>query len=124
MAKDELKPQQRGEGKDVMGKSDNALQAELKEMRKQLDALRASGTASEGRNRSAPAGKEAESVASSSGGGSQQAEKDKDKGEAADLSAQLQELVDGMGRELKDTNPITLLAVFAIGIFVGRLLPR
>ncbi len=37
---------------------------------------------------------------------------------------QLQELVDALEDELKETNPLTILVVFAIGILIGRLLPR
>ena len=37
---------------------------------------------------------------------------------------ELQDLVDAIDKELKDTNPVTLLVVFALGAFVGRMLPR
>jgi hypothetical protein len=43
---------------------------------------------------------------------------------ALDLSAQLKEMVDALDKELKDTNPLILLGVFALGLFVGRLLPK
>lgn len=41
-----------------------------------------------------------------------------------DLSSQLQEFVTALEEEIKDTNPMTLLVVFALGILIGRLLPR
>ena len=41
-----------------------------------------------------------------------------------DLSAQVKELMDTLDKELKDTNPVILLGVFALGVFIGRLLPR
>jgi len=41
-----------------------------------------------------------------------------------DLKDQLQGLVDTLEIELKDTNPMTLLIVFALGILFGRLFPR
>jgi len=44
--------------------------------------------------------------------------------DSPDLKDQLQELVDALEVELKDTNPMTLLIVFALGILLGRLLPR
>jgi len=47
-----------------------------------------------------------------------------DKGDESDLNSQLEELVEVLEQELKDTNPITLLIVFALGILIGRLLPR
>jgi hypothetical protein len=43
---------------------------------------------------------------------------------AFDLSAQLKDMVDALDKELKDTNPLILLGVFALGLFVGRLLPK
>ena len=43
---------------------------------------------------------------------------------AADLAMELQDLVEAIDKELKDTNPVTLLVVFALGAFVGRMLPR
>jgi hypothetical protein len=124
MAKDELKPQQKAKGKDIKGKNDDALQADLKEMRKQLDALTASRTERTGQSAPASADRQANSGASASGTGSKQAETGGEEGGTADLSTQLQEFIDGMGRELKETNPVTLLAVFALGVLMGRLLPR
>ncbi len=41
-----------------------------------------------------------------------------------DLEHQFQELIDTIDTELKEASPITVLAVFAVGILVGRLLPR
>jgi hypothetical protein len=43
---------------------------------------------------------------------------------AGDLPGQFQELMDALSKELNETNPITLLAVFALGIFMGRPWPR
>ena len=47
-----------------------------------------------------------------------------DKSDESDLNSQLEELVEVLEQELKDTNPMTLLIVFALGILIGRLLPR
>lgn len=47
-----------------------------------------------------------------------------DTSDEGDLNSQLEELVEVLEQELKDTNPITLLIVFALGILIGRLLPR
>ena len=41
-----------------------------------------------------------------------------------ELSFQIQELVDALEEEIKDTNPMTMLVVFAFGILIGRFLPR
>ena len=47
-----------------------------------------------------------------------------DESDEGDLNSQLTELVEVLEQELKDTNPMTLLIVFALGILIGRLLPR
>lgn len=44
--------------------------------------------------------------------------------EESDLSKQFQELMEQLDQDLKESNPTTLLAVFALGILIGRLLPR
>lgn len=44
--------------------------------------------------------------------------------EGGELSDQLQELIGQIEQELKESNPKALLAVFALGILIGRLLPR
>lgn len=46
------------------------------------------------------------------------------KPEEADLSSLFQELVDTIEEEFKAANPVTVLVVFALGVLVGRLLPR
>lgn len=46
------------------------------------------------------------------------------KSEVADLSSQFQELIDTIDQELKEASPVTVLVVFALGVLVGRLLPR
>jgi hypothetical protein len=47
-----------------------------------------------------------------------------DESDESDLNSQLTDLVEVLEQELKDTNPMTLLIVFALGILIGRLLPR
>jgi len=47
-----------------------------------------------------------------------------DKDSEDDLSLQIQELVDALEEEIKGTNPVTMLVVFAFGILIGRFLPR
>lgn len=47
-----------------------------------------------------------------------------DAGSEDDISFQIQELVDALEEEIKDTNPMTMLVVFAFGILIGRFLPR
>ncbi|MEA3292041.1 MAG: hypothetical protein U9Q71_07055 [Pseudomonadota bacterium] len=42
----------------------------------------------------------------------------------ADVAAQIQELMEVLDKEIKEANPTTMLVVFALGVLVGRLLPR
>ena len=42
----------------------------------------------------------------------------------SDFSSHIQELVDALEQELKETNPMTVLVIFALGILIGRILPR
>ena len=44
--------------------------------------------------------------------------------EDADLSKMFQELVETVDTELKQASPMTVVVVFALGVLVGRLLPR
>jgi hypothetical protein len=37
---------------------------------------------------------------------------------------QIQELIDALEVEIKDTNPVTMLIFFTLGILFGRFLPR
>jgi hypothetical protein len=90
------------------------MQAELAELRSQLDTLKASREA-EAKAASAPLATKDEKQA---------AELDKVKAVAGDVSSQLKGLLEGFDEELKDTKPTTLLAVFASGIVIGRLLAK
>lgn len=44
--------------------------------------------------------------------------------EATDFASQCQELIDTIDLELKEASPVTVLVVFALGVVVGRLLPK
>lgn len=47
-----------------------------------------------------------------------------DKAGIGDAEAQIQELITALEEEIKDTNPMTMLVVFALGVLIGRLLPK
>ena len=42
----------------------------------------------------------------------------------SDLASQFEELMEILDKEIKDSNPTTMLVVFSLGVLVGRLLPR
>ena len=44
--------------------------------------------------------------------------------EETDLASMFQELIETVDSELKEANPLTVLVVFALGVLIGRLLPR
>lgn len=41
-----------------------------------------------------------------------------------DAEAQIQEFITALDEEIKDTNPMTMLVVFALGVLIGKLLPK
>ena len=113
---------------------DDSMQKELAEMRAKLEASEASGPPAS--KSDAPAGEATADPGAGTGTAStpsapptaetapQPVETQEGETPAPDLSKQLQELLAGMNREPKDGSPITLLAVFALGILFGRLLSR
>jgi hypothetical protein len=99
----------------------DSVKAELDDLRAQLEAARSSGPVS---NTPGGAPSDEKESGSTSGTSDQAAGTEQGLASSGDLQAQVQELIDAFGRELKETNPITLLAVFALGVLTGRLLPR
>ncbi len=93
---------------------DDAIQAELKELRAQLEAVQARDAASE-------AGDE---PASSTEEGDATDETETVESVHKDLSAQIHDFIERMDHELKDANPSMLLTVFGLGVFTGWLLRR
>ncbi len=45
-------------------------------------------------------------------------------GSKIDTEQQIQELIDALEVEIKDTNPVTMLIIFTLGVLLGRFLPR
>jgi len=41
-----------------------------------------------------------------------------------DLASQFQELLDTLHEEIREASPVTVLVVFALGVLVGRVLPK
>jgi hypothetical protein len=91
---------------------DDSIQAELAELRAQLQAIQENST------RRIPEEIEEETKTSAA------SQLKTEETPASDLSSQLQELIAGFDRELKEAKPMTLLAVFALGVVVGRVLSK
>lgn len=49
---------------------------------------------------------------------------DKDTAQSEDLISQFQELLNALDEDIKQTKPATLLVIFALGVLLGRMLPR
>jgi len=103
-----------------MAKDD--IRKELEEIRAQLDALQTSRNTPDDTHRDT----ERINPQASSATGSDIVEPEITIGadDGYDIAGQFQELVEVLDREMKEANPTTLLVVFALGVLVGRLLPR
>lgn len=55
---------------------------------------------------------------------STEAESEEAPSESTGLDVQIENLIETLGEDIKETKPATLLVVFALGVLVGRLLPR
>jgi hypothetical protein len=44
--------------------------------------------------------------------------------ETQDAEQQIRDFVEALDKEIKSTNPMTVLVVFSLGVLIGRLLPR
>ena len=96
------------------------IRAELEQIRAQLEALQraeeeGAGPARDGGGANGPA--EADGRTQEEAAGAEQEG-------GSELLNQFRELLDSLDEELQESHPTTLLAVFTLGILVGRLLPR
>jgi chromosome segregation ATPase len=107
--------------------ADDYTRNEIEELRAQLAELKAERKA--GEKDQAPAGSDQASTSEPVSEVNEAnevigAEGESLKPEETDLTSQFRELFDLIDEELKATNPLTVLVVFALGVLVGRLLPR
>ncbi|MEA3412333.1 MAG: hypothetical protein U9R74_12445 [Pseudomonadota bacterium] len=98
------------------------IRKELEEIRAQLDALQASRNTPDDAHRDA--GRINPEASSATGSDVVEPENTVAADDGYDIAGQFQELVEVLDREIKESNPTTLLVVFALGVLVGRLLPR
>jgi len=92
------------------------IESELADLREQLEMLRQARQAETSPSRP--------SVDEAAEPDAAVVDLDEDGLKGGELADQLQELVAQIEQELKESNPKALLAVFALGILIGRLLPR
>jgi ElaB/YqjD/DUF883 family membrane-anchored ribosome-binding protein len=97
--------------------TNDSIKQELDDLRAQFDELKAQrdAAAAKAKAEEASADQEAEPIPE------QLQDEIVDEG---DLAEQFQELITSLDKELKDTNPTTLIAVFALGVLIGKFLSR
>ena len=101
------------------------MQNEIETLHAQVALLTAERKSHEKKQASSSQESEKESVAQGTTASESSAdEEDAAKSEESDLTSQFQELIESIDQELKDASPVTVLIVFALGVFVGRLLPK
>ena len=107
--------------------ADDYMRDEIEELRAQVAELTAERQAGEQEKaqesgKQKPTGKPTPQAAETNE--LMEAEGESAEPEEGDLKRQFQELFDAIDEELKAANPVTVLVVFALGVLMGRLLPR
>ena len=102
--------------------SNTAMNRELEELRAQVAELTRTRKAETLERHTVASGSSAQTAVDAQGSTSTDVLKSDD--DESGFSSQMQELVDALEQELKGSNPMTMLIVFALGILLGRLLPR
>jgi ElaB/YqjD/DUF883 family membrane-anchored ribosome-binding protein len=98
---------------------DDAIQAELDELREQLESLKTNAEAEK-----KTTAKKKSSTDSSANDNPESLDKDSIQDVIDDIPSHFRDLIENLDESLKDESTTKLLAVFAAGILVGRLLPR
>ena len=96
--------------------ADDSIRRELEELRAQLDALKATQEVDPEPGDS--------KVGHSPGGDAIDTGSDEASAAAANIASHVHEFVEDLEQDLKGTKRTTLLLVFALGVIVGRLIPR
>lgn len=103
--------------------SNNAIQKELEALRAQVAELSQARDTELTDHKTDVSGVSEKIKPSRSAGDRQVSDQDSDGG-TLDIEEQIQEFIDALEVEIKDTNPMTVLIIFALGVLIGRLLPR
>ena len=102
----------------------NDIHKEMEQLRNQVNALKQAQQESADETVQQDDSAQAETLDISTITADSTADIDTESEDELDLASQLQELMDVLDKEIKDTNPTTMLVVFSLGVLVGRLLPR
>ncbi len=107
--------------------ANDEMRDEIEALRAQVAELTAERKAKEKEQAQASSSQESTKESTAQGTASSESGTDEtevEKLDETDLSSQVQELIDTIDQELKEASPVTVLVVFALGVLVGRLLPR
>lgn len=102
----------------------NAMQKELEELRAQVAELNRAREAESAKDQSSDQTEASDQEESREVAEAEQIPALESDGSEKDFEKQIQDLVDALEMEIKDTNPMTVLIIFALGVLIGRLLPR
>ena len=102
----------------------NDIHKEMEQLRNQVNALKQAQQESADETVQQDDSAQAETLDISTITAGSTAGIDTESEDELDLASQLQELMDVLDKEIKDTNPATLLVVVSHCLLVGRLLPR
>lgn len=104
--------------------SNNAIHKELEELRVQVAELSRAREPESVSNHNLDVREDSDQVQSPDSAESEQVMDQESDGSKMDIEKQIQEFIDALEVEIKDTNPMTVLVIFALGVLIGRLLPR
>ncbi|NOR80534.1 MAG: hypothetical protein GQ529_06820 [Methyloprofundus sp.] len=103
--------------------NNNDIRKEMEQLRHQLDTLKQAQQESDSDTAAQDNSTHTEVLEISTAANNAADVNTENAGES-DLAGQFQELMEVLDKEIKDSDPITMLVVFSLGVLVGRLLPR
>lgn len=103
--------------------SNAAIAKELSELRAQVEELRQARQPEKNNQHPHPDELPEQSTVPESGTDSNQRVLTEKLG-MGNAEAEIQDFISALEEEIKDTNPMTMLVVFAFGVLIGRLLPK
>lgn len=104
--------------------SNSAIQKELEALRAQVAELNRARDAEQANNHDSDISEASDQMQSPNSAEGGQIPDQDSYGSKMDFEKQIQEFIDALEEEIKDTNPMTVLVIFALGVLIGRLLPR
>ena len=104
--------------------SNDGIQKELEALRVQVTELSRAREPESVSNHNLDVREDSDQVQSPDSAESEQMMDQESDGSRLDIEKQIQEFIDALEVEMKDTNPMTVLVIFSVGVLIGRLLPR